>query len=62
MVNAVPSVVTEADNDTRFGKSSLVVVTECKERESFLVPIVVFIDASYTRVRFVVENRLLVEV
>jgi hypothetical protein len=58
----MPRVVIKADDYTRFVESSLVVVAESKECESFLVSIVVFVDARYARIRFVVEDRLFVEI
>jgi hypothetical protein len=61
-MNAMRRVVVETDDYARLVKNSLIVVTESKECESLLVSIVVFVDAGYTRVRFVVEDRLLVEI
>ena len=58
----MPRVVVKTDDYTPFGESSLVVVAKGKERESLLVSIVVFVDASYARIRFVVEDRLFVEI
>jgi hypothetical protein len=61
-VDAMPRVVVETDDYTPFGESSLIVVAESKECESLLVSMVVFVDACYARVRFVVEDRLFVQI
>jgi hypothetical protein len=47
-MNAMPSVIVEADDGTPFGKSLLVVVAKCKECESFLVLSIVFVDVDYS--------------
>jgi hypothetical protein len=62
VVDTMPRVVVEADDYAPFGKSSLIVVAESKECESLLVSIVVFVDTSDTRIRFAVEDLLLVQI
>jgi hypothetical protein len=47
-MNSVPGVVIEADDDAPFGESLLVVVTKCKECESFLVLSIVLVDVDYS--------------
>jgi hypothetical protein len=62
VVDTVPRVVVNANDYAILVEDSFVVVTEGKECESPLVSIVVFADTGYTRIRFTVEDRLLVEV
>jgi hypothetical protein len=47
-MNAMPSVIVEADNDAAFAESSFVVITECEERKASSIPRVVFVDVDYT--------------
>jgi hypothetical protein len=61
-MNAVPRVIVEANDYTGFVEPSLVVITESKECKSLLVSVIVFVDTSYTRVRFVNKDRLLIEI
>jgi hypothetical protein len=46
-MNAMPGVVIEADYSAAFREPLLVVVAECKERESSLVPRVIVFDADH---------------
>jgi hypothetical protein len=62
VVDAMPSVVVEANNYASFIDHSLIVVTEGEEHESFLVSIVVFVDTGYVRIWFIAKDRLFVEV
>jgi hypothetical protein len=47
VMNAMPSVVVEANDYASFIDHSLIVVAEGEERKSFLVSIVVFVDTGY---------------
>jgi hypothetical protein len=48
VANVVPRVVIKTDDDASSVEHLLVVVAKGEECESFLVPVVVFVDTSYT--------------
>jgi hypothetical protein len=61
-MNMVPHVIVEANNYTALVGDLLVIVAEGEECDSLLVSVVVFINVNYMRVRFAIEDRLLIEV
>jgi hypothetical protein len=61
-MNAMPSVIVEADNDAVSIELLFVVIAECKERKVSSVPGIVSVDVDYTQVWFADKDRLLFKV